>query len=325
MNAALRFSAALLALGGCGDDRRTPAVDQAGVIEPAQGGGAAGGAGSPGSGGAAGASGGGVSSMEPGSLGLPCDDQEDCAGGLSCLSSVSNSLDLGSPPGGLCTRSCDDDPSRCNELGGRCLDIGGNSFCVQSCAFGPGAKCHGRRDFACEPTYRSVDVACDVDADCGAQAVCRGGACQLVVPLCLPRCNGPADCPDRAHCDPVSGECVREAPEGDPVGAECSVEADTCRGLCTGRCTEFCTLGAEGACGPGAACVLTLGSIPSSAPGDQGACAALCNCNDDCDFGLSCLPLAEPVDTHVGHCGVPTASDAPLDCGNGGAGGQREG
>ncbi len=279
----------------CGNDHK-PAPNpypQGGIIEPAAGG-AGGGAGAQGFAGEGGdsANEGGASASEGGApgtseaaraVGQPCQAAEDCPAPLTCLTPTSNALESGSPPGGLCTLDCTGSPQHCRELDAHCIDFGPRSYCVEACSFGAPAaatspKCHDRSDFACEPTYRRVDVLCDTDSDCGADAVCRNGSCHLVHPRCLPRCNGPHDCAELTYCHPVSGECVLEEPTGLPIGAECTPgsQPDPCRGICLdGRCTEFCTLGAAPACGDGAACVLTLASAPGSSDGDQGACAEL--------------------------------------------------
>lgn len=263
-------------------------------------------------------------------LGRACEGSEDCPSELACLSDTSYALAYGSPPGGVCSFDCDEAPLDCAALGGRCVSFAARSFCMQRCAFGRGEKCQGRYDFACEPTYRYVEVACDVDADCGSSAVCRGGSCYVVYPVCLPRCNGSADCPAPTACDPVSGECVDEAPSGAPVGAACDPAAtrDECRGVCLatgssaeGRCHEFCTLGVSGGCGTDSDCVLVLDSAPGSAPGDVGACATRCSCDNPCAHGLDCVSLEGSASDTDGYCAVPSAAQPALDCGTHGLGG----
>lgn len=278
----------------CGDDRSSESQLHPGIIEPSAGqagetGSSSGGTSSPpgGMGGEGGAAGGeadtGWIETAASALGSACKQPSDCPRGLTCLSDTSEALDQGSPPGGVCTFDCNRDELSCSDLGGRCLDIGKSPYCMQSCAFGPHAKCHGRHDFACEPTYRKVDVRCDVDSDCASSAVCRNGSCYLVYPLCLPRCNADSDCPRASFCDPVSGECVATEPTGKSLGAACSLAAtpDECRGICLptgsateGRCQEFCTLGAEPACGDDASCLLGLDSQAEASDGDQGLCVA---------------------------------------------------
>lgn len=324
---------ALLAMAaGCGNDVSSNDPRRPLVIEAAAGrGGAAGetstGESTAGAGGwDGGASGAPTDSLLADALGRACDAPDECPSGLTCLSDTSNALAGGSPPGGVCTLDCHDTSLECDALGGRCVAFPHRSFCMQRCSFGSAPKCHGRDDFACEPTYRRVEVACDVDSDCGASAVCRSGDCHVVYPLCLPRCNGSDDCPAPAACDPVSGECVAEPRTGEPLGALCdpSSSDDECRGVCLpdssgagDRCHEFCTLSASGACDADADCVLTLDSAPGSGPGDVGACATRCSCDDACDFGLDCVSLEGPA---TGYCAVPSAERPALDC-TGGLGG----
>ncbi|HEY6729105.1 MAG TPA: hypothetical protein VI197_34080 [Polyangiaceae bacterium] len=325
---------ALLALAaGCGNDVSTSDPRRPLVIEAAAGrGGAAGESSTDNPAAGAGGSEGGASgapsdSLLADALGRACDDDHACPSGLSCLTDNSNALAGGSPPGGVCTLDCKEASLECDALGGRCLAFANRSFCMQRCSFGSDPKCHGRDDFACEPTYRQVEVACDVDGDCGASAVCRSGACYLVYPLCLPRCNGSADCPAPAVCDPVSGECVAEAPSGKALGAMCDPTSseDECRGVCLPgsgtsgeRCHEFCTLGASDACGAGADCVLTLDSAPGSASGDVGACAKRCSCDAACDFGLECVSLEG---SGAGYCAVSSTERPVLECPISGFGG----
>jgi len=324
----LLAAAGIGGVAGCGNDLSPSDPRRPIVIEPAAAqGGAADQGGAAGAGGAeGGASGAPSDSMLADALGRACGGSEDCPSELTCLSDTSYALAYGSPPGGVCSFDCDDSALDCAAVGGRCVDFAGSSFCMQRCAFGRVDKCHGRDDFACEPTYRHVEVSCDVDDDCGSSAVCRNGDCHIVYPLCLPRCNGSADCPAPTACDPVSGECVDTAPSGNPVGSACdpSASRDECRGVCLasgsdteGRCHEFCTLGVSGGCGADADCVLVLDSAPGSAPGDIGACATRCSCDAPCADGLACVSLEGSASDTAGYCSSATAT---LDC-TGGRGG----
>jgi hypothetical protein len=321
-------------VGGCGNDATQPAA-KSGVIEPSPAGSVAGaGAGGESPIAQAGAGDGGAATDGPAlqaqAIGQPCSDATDCPTPLTCLRSTVEE-GAGAPPGGLCTLPCSEHDA-CTEYRARCIDFAGAAYCVESCEYKARTKCHSRQDFACEPTYRRVDVSCDVDSDCAQNAVCRSGTCFLVIPVCLPRCRDSGDCPDTRYCDPVSGECVSQAPIGDPVATPCAADAgtSTCRGLCLrsegdgqARCTEFCRLGTPDACGADAACLLTLGTAGGSTPGDQGACARLCSCNSDCPSGMSCLPIAAFDSEYRGYCAVPDPETETTACSNasGGAAG----
>ena len=68
-----------------------------------------------------------------------------------------------------------------------------------------------------------------------------------------------------------------------------------------------------------AACLLPLNQPDSLAVGDLAACAALCDCDADCDHALSCLALAVPIRGRAGYCGVPGAGQTSSSCGGGGS------
>ena len=223
-------------------------------------------------------------------VGKPCTKDGDCAKGLTCFTSDTNSLGTGGPPGGLCTVACDKDGQRdCNRVdtGSVCASDASGQFnvCYEGCTLGMGAagdvKCHGRADFGCAPT--------------------QGGG------LCVPVCRGDYDCPGRA-CDPATGTCMTAVQGTLPIGSACdpSASVSMCKGDCqtlgngvatrdNSFCSSTCILGGKGGCGqplngsgpPSAACVFSFAG--SEGDGDLGECAELCDCDSDCgNSGFVC-------------------------------------
>ncbi|MBN2193461.1 MAG: hypothetical protein JW751_11655 [Polyangiaceae bacterium] len=266
----------------------------------------------------------------------------DCGDRLECLTVDSEAFDGEGPPGGYCTLPCADDPAICEELaaGASCQEVGGTGerYCLLGCelgelASGSGAKCHGRRDTACEEPRSGA-----------------GGA------ACVPRCNADTDCcapgvvcgPAR-YCNPSTGLCSTERRSGSSIGSRCSgVEDDSCRGVCRAvegshgsrfACSEPCTFGASPACGffpeAGSArayCYLANNLFVAAArvAGDGGYCAPACDCNDDCADGFACLAFSESRDVlatgRSGVCVWATAAGRGVACGGAGgvsAGGAR--
>jgi hypothetical protein len=154
---------------------------------------------------------------------------------------------------------------------------------------------------------------------------------------CLPTCGSDSQCPDGRFCDIVSGVCVDDEPQGDPVGTPCDLDgANTCQGFCDdfggyGLCTGFCTVGLDApGCGvdpadgvnPGDPFCLPVFS-QTDAAGDTGLCIQRCDCNDNClDSQALCLSWgsADAVDafSSEGVCARTTAdAGAGLTCGAG--------
>jgi hypothetical protein len=308
-------AAALVTVGGCGDDE-APEPAEAAMADAASV--------STSSGGGAGAGGPRVN------FGRACERAEDCGVGLLCLTADSRALIKGGPPRGLCTASCDQDPQACAEYadGARCVQFGMRAYCVEACEYGSPLmhafdreKCHGRTEFACKPTLVDTQVACEEDADCGSGERCDG-TCHAELPTCMPQCNSGADCDSDSFCDPETGECVRDLPRGLALGEPCDAEAepDACRGSCGllqraggDRCDETCTIGAFPACGQDQdptnfGCAIPI--VGEAAFGDMGYCAPLCDCTADCPSGLQCVVASFVYLQRPGFCTLPKAGDA---------------
>lgn len=257
----------------------------------------------------------------PGRLGRRCVSDAACGDGMVCVTSDSTLIGGQGPAKGICTADCSGFGNTCANFGPDAVCIrfdGGAAFCMEGCSFGPRAlttfessKCHGRPEMACSPfTDGSANV----------------------IPTCLPRCNSDADC-EGLFCDPTTGLCDTEPSTGAPVGTPCDTSGpNTCRGTCnrffigtmgdtTSMCGEQCTTGAgnvgEASCGwagPGsgvadAFCLFSFGLITSQGGpgyGDLGACAPLCDCNDDCaNKDLVCRPIEDTEFTNAtGRLGV---------------------
>lgn len=308
------------------------ADDDVGGAGSGSGGRSAGGA--PGTGG--GGTLGGVGGAAAGTLflGRRCVSSIDCGDRLDCVTVDSGMLDGAGPPGGYCTLPCGDSAEVCGQISDEasCRALGdgdGAAYCVLACVPGSDdAKCHGRRDTACESSEDNPS----------------GG-------VCVPRCNSDTDCcpvgvvcgPAR-YCDPGSGLCTAERPVGLPIGADCSgPDDDRCRGLCRNvagaeperyACSERCTFGASPACGfspdhgPAAAyCFLADLAVVGAAraAGDGGYCALTCDCDGQCGAGQVCRPFEVAMDAlatgRAGTCTGAAEGDSSLPCAPGGGGG----
>lgn len=224
-------------------------------------------------------------------FGAPCQKDEHCGQGLRCLKEDADDLapGLGGPPGGLCSRSCTTDSDCAGGAQATCVSPfgGGPPFCLPACTPGasdaPERKCLGRYDLACQSS--------PADPLSG---------------MCVPACGGSADC-HGSPCDLGTGLCVRVAPVGAPIGADCT--SGRCSGgVCIGEgdqqvCSGFCTLGTAG-CGfdptsPERLDAYCLASPEvTSAQHDLGLCIQLCDCDGDCRHaGFVCDPA--PADSAI--------------------------
>ncbi len=286
-------------------------------------------------------------------LGRACMNDNECkdaaAPDLKCVTAKQPLLGGGAPPKGLCTMPCAvpqtaDDTDACEALGpgAICYEFDSSStdgYCVEGCSFGTAdigeTKCHNRSEFACNPAlFGATDTACTSTAACQAGEVCLGGACNVVLPACMPACRGDIDCDDGMYCDQsfLNGLCVTKKQVGKALGEPCTVppedasEPDECLGFCqadsatgdSGHCSVTCPFARQcawnaatekfdGLCAFGS--VLTPDDI---AQGDFGFCALSCNCTTECNdptLGCSLLqdtPLPEDF-KGAGLCFTPDA------------------
>jgi hypothetical protein len=296
---ALSLTLALGLSSGCGDGDELP---DSGIGEPPVTGGTGGGV--------------GVPAREPGGIGDRCEANGDCNSGL-CLPAddTEDTLTVGTPPGGLCTAPCETDDD-CPEASTFCVPFTLDAaYCVPSCLLGTPFedenKCFSRPEMSCQVLTDESGIPCDSTRDCPEPLYCFEGECSVAA-LCLPRCNSNADCPEGRFCDLGLGECVTEERDGRALGEPCDPEAavDPCRGLCVdltgngdGECVEFCTLGAPSGCGfedATNAPVVCAGGFDVGEPIgdlDDGFCAQVCACNDECPGEQRCLDSSdlEPV------------------------------
>lgn len=295
-------------LAGCKEDEALPDVS---LVRPATGGSG---------------NGGGTATGLP--IGERCTSNGECASGL-CLrpDDAKAVLTSGTVPGGLCTAPCESSADcRAENDDAACVAFAAGSFCVQSCRFGtPGIgeeKCGRRAELSCQPTLADGAPECNDDEECSAPYLCFEGTCSLL-PVCLPRCNSDNDCPADRYCNPRDGECVTARPTGKLPGETCDPDAseDECRGRCLSfgdgisECDEGCTVGAPGGCGyPDALTAPVVCAFYAYDLGvpqgvlDEGSCAQLCRCNDECPGVQLCLP-----DPEGGPLGVCVSGLAPED------------
>lgn len=215
--------------------------------------------------------------VAPSDVGKRCQLDDDCAGGLRCLTASSDDWLGGGAPNGYCSQDCFEDQTVCG--GGVCLQTSeSEAYCVELCDLGlpDASKCHGREDLSCTP----------LSASDGS-----------FLAYCSPTCRSDADC-DGRKCDLGWGNCVDELPDGAPIGAQCERDNDCQTNFCYGTeladgsqhavCTGICTLGASAGCGfeqniaeePGQP--ICLPPISGLSAGDLGLCQQSCNCNEQC-------------------------------------------
>lgn len=282
------LASARLTVGCQTDEGKLPDVS---LVEPGTGGGGAG------------------DELPSGHIGARCNDHAECQTGF-CLrpDDPDAVLTVGTAPGGLCTTPCER-TADCQALDqdSTCVSFGEQAYCVQTCRFGtplPGTpKCARRAELSCQPLLVYGGPACDDTTSCPGGSLCFDGTCSIR-PTCLPRCNGDFDCPEDRYCDPKHGECVTSPPQGKGPGESCDPEADVdeCRGRCItfgsgiSECDENCTVGAPGGCGhpdvttaPVVCAFFSYDFGVTQGVLDEGSCARVCRCNDDCPGAQLCL------------------------------------
>jgi hypothetical protein len=202
---------------------------------------------------------------DPGEIGAPCANDEDCT-------LVSEPLCLKMGSAGYCSKDCAllaqfscPDGAICESLGDQAL------MCLDGCC--------GQDD--CRDGYRcsrrpELDTFTDL-------ALCSEPG------VCLLRCTSDAACEVGNRCDIASGECVPKQGANAGVGSPCT-SGDTCNsGSCLtgfpgGYCTSACGTQFNAACEPGAECYALPGSTPT--------CLKICQGDGDCRAGYRCAVAA---------------------------------
>jgi hypothetical protein len=178
-------------------------------------------------------------------IGKECSKDGDCADGLTCVTTSSDALGMGGPPGGLCTLDCrKNGQADCDRVdtGSVCASDQSNAiaFCYETCKVGPVSsgehKCHDREDFACLP-MRTGDGYCT--PTCRGDFDCTGRACEPRTGLCSAATAGTLSL--GTSCDPVlsSTDCI----------GECSTLGNSMPTKNNSFCTTLCTIGKPGSCG----------------------------------------------------------------------------
>jgi hypothetical protein len=269
---------------------------------------------------------GGSREPEPTStVGLACESDSDCGGGV-CLTSDSNPLGTeGGPAGGYCSTSCSLTTS-CDP-GAICLRLSPESgVCLLRCSPDDENACHGRDTLECNvtrgPQNGFCQPRCNSDADCGdrvcdpgpqglcmdpctSDADCEDGTCNESTRLCEPPCTLDADCGDERICDLITRTCA--PPPVVPAGGACESNEDCPGDVClptatAGFCSALCAPGTEIGCevyGTDSFCLLESPQLPP----EVGLCADLCNVPADCATpGFRCLPIGGNVNGNTGLC-----------------------
>ncbi|HEX4473743.1 MAG TPA: hypothetical protein VH142_01625 [Polyangiaceae bacterium] len=255
---------------------------------------------------------GGATSSSSSPIGKSCLVDSDCLAGLTCVTTASDALGGGGPPGGFCSLDCSAEDSCAQyDQGSICLQTSDTAaYCFESCTIGSSDanKCHARSDMACNQPLDST----------GAPASGPG--------YCSPTCRGDFDCKGR-KCDLSSGLCVdTTAGTGKlPIGSKCTPGAtvDQCTGACIQFlgvdggstlpiCTGVCSLGQLGCdqdpnstAAPDSACDIPV--TDTATTGDSGFCAQLCDCDSQCRFpGFICQTLPSAAVSALGRSGQCT-------------------
>ncbi len=232
-------------------------------------------------------------------FGDACRDAEECFGGLTCLPDF---------PSGYCTRICDEEP--CEE-GAICVSDFGVDLCLAECA--SDGDCRGRYECwrgTCRPP-------CDSDSICGDGATCVDGSCEGA------ECTRDRDCADGEECIDGSCEMMMEVDAGPPGCDPGECPSGECLppsvgDACVVACEERSDCTGDSVCSPVridddgddrfdraiASCVpanpagnFLAGRCSQASETSQcesrsclgNQCTEICNDDDDCLLGMSCV------------------------------------
>lgn len=207
-----------------------------------------------------------------------CDQDADCAPGLSCVTADDDDMGQTGAANGYCTASCQseaDCPNSADAVVCAPIFPGSGRWCLLGC------RPHGAYAWKTDHCRGRIDLACFPADSAHSQGAC------------VPMCTTDADC-GRRYCDLETGTCVDRLPAGLPMGAPCAAH-EQCVGWCdSGYCTGYCTYGTagiKGACGAvvkegaaDAACLWPAVVVEgaTSGWGDTALCGQLCDCTEQC-------------------------------------------
>jgi hypothetical protein len=182
--------------------------------------------------------------------------------------------------------------------------------------------CDGNGDCAfydsgtlCSPAFCSLNTLveanfCDGNGTCvvSGSVSCDPGLCSLSGgegPACNSSCATDSDCAGDGYCDPGSGNCLSQQPNGQPATGtdQClsgfladGVCCDTpCTGICVACTAEAKGSGVDGVCGP-----VQAGTNPHADCADQGSVS--CGTDGSCDGAGACEYYAAGTLCGAGSC-----------------------
>ncbi|MBI5500882.1 MAG: hypothetical protein HY907_11620 [Deltaproteobacteria bacterium] len=193
-----------------------------------------------------------------GRTGEPCESDDDCGGGFSCVPEYTDSDPAGTAwtdyPGGYCVprlppgEVCDVTAAGACPSGARCVRAGLEARCLDACSAASlageayGANCDCRAGYRCDMSLEVCVPGCVADHECCAEWVdWNADDVRQVDELePMPGCA--------ATCDPHTFECVYVAAPDAAVGDACTLGADCPAGARCWRSLEAAAAGQPGVC-----------------------------------------------------------------------------
>ena len=253
---------------------------------------------------------------EDGRTGTPCESDDDCGYGFSCVPEYSDSDPAGTAwtdyPGGYCIprlppgETCDLSAAEACPSGARCVRAGLDSRCLDACSAATAAgeaylaNCDCRAGYRCDMSLEVCVPGCVADHECCAEWVdFNADDIRQVDELDpVPGCT--------ATCDPHTFECTYETDPDAAIGDACTIGAHCPSGARCWRSAEEAAAGEPGvclfercdlagrSCPEGSACVTKDPGIGFASfcarPCDPGAPPG--SPREPCAPGAVCLPVA---------------------------------